>query len=57
MASIHRENFLKELAMGYDAYTELIKNLEEGNNFYKVLTEVLSWRVAVMEIVYLLRRI
>lgn len=40
MASIHRENFLKELAAGYDAYVELKKNLQEGINFYKNLTQV-----------------
>lgn len=40
MDSIHRENFLKELAAGFDAYNELVKNLQEGIKFYKNLTQV-----------------
>lgn len=40
LASMHRENFLKELAAAYDAYIELKKNLNEGINFYKNLTQV-----------------
>ncbi|XP_065214385.1 programmed cell death 6-interacting protein-like [Planococcus citri] len=39
VASIHRETFLKELAAAYDAYVELKKNLQEGINFYKNLTQ------------------
>lgn len=40
MDSIHRENFLKELAAGFDSYNELVKNLQEGIKFYKNLTQV-----------------
>nr|XP_033786238.1 programmed cell death 6-interacting protein isoform X2 [Geotrypetes seraphini] len=36
-----REEVLKKLAVAYDSYMELIKNLREGTKFYNDLTEIL----------------
>ncbi|XP_026685632.1 programmed cell death 6-interacting protein-like [Diaphorina citri] len=39
--AVQREDMLKDLAAGYDAFMDLQKHLQEGGKFYNDLTELL----------------
>ncbi|XP_065052731.1 programmed cell death 6-interacting protein-like [Rhopilema esculentum] len=52
-AASQRDQMLKELAQAYDAFIELLGNLQEGSKFYNDLTEiVLKFQSKVSDLVF-----